>query len=494
MREQHMASRAQDRRTLLIVIGLPVLCVAAAQGLGQPAAKGRAAQTSTAQAEQVHGKPRTDEHEKERHAMVSRQIAARGMHDESVLQAMRNVPRHWFVPEQARKMAYADTPLHIGDGQTISQPYVVALMTQALYLTPESKVLEIGTGSGYQAAVLSEITPHIFTIEIVEALGKRAIETFERHGYDTIKVRIGDGYAGWPEHAPFDAIIVTCAPDHIPPRLVEQLRTGGRMCIPVGEEGAQELHVLTKDVKGEMQRRTLIPVRFVPMTGEAQKGPSEEAAPAQPSTAEHQHDIDGINEEFKKPDLDVEQWVQRWEVESREIYSERAKIVEALELKEGMRVADVGAGTGLFVELLSKAAGKEGRVYAVDIAPRFVEHIKERAKVTGLSNVEPILSTEQSVSLPAASVDVVLLCDTYHHFSEPAIMLRSIHQALRPGGRLVVVDFERIPGQSREWVLNHVRGGKDVFKAEIEAAGFAFSDEVAIEGFRENYLLRFQRK
>ncbi len=143
-------------------------------------------------------------------------------------------------------------------------------MTESLHLTAESKVLEIGTGSGYQAAVLSDITPHVFTIEIVEPLARRAIATFQKHGYDSIETRVGDGYAGWVEHAPYDGIIVTCAPDHIPPKLIEQLRTGGRICIPVGGEGVvQKLVVLTKRENGRLERESLIPVRFVPMTGEA---------------------------------------------------------------------------------------------------------------------------------------------------------------------------------------------------------------------------------
>ena len=223
----------------------------------------------------VSRKPRTDEATAERRDMVRRQIAARGVTDPVVLTAMRNVPRHWFIPAELRHRAYSDRPLPIGHAQTISQPYIVALMTEALRLTPKSRVLEIGTGSGYQAAVLSEITPHVFTIEIVEPLARRAIAAFTRHGYRTIRTRIGDGYAGWPEHAPFDAIIVTCAPDHIPPDLVAQLGPGGRMCIPVGGEfGIQRLVVVTKNKDGSLDRKTLIPVRFVPMTGAARDNPA----------------------------------------------------------------------------------------------------------------------------------------------------------------------------------------------------------------------------
>ncbi len=215
-------------------------------------------------------RPRTEEAAARRREMVSRQIEARGVADPKVLDAMRNVPRHWFVSSRSRNLAYSDRPLPIGDGQTISQPYIIALMTESLHLTAESKVLEIGTGSGYQAAVLSDITPHVFTIEIVEPLARRAIATFKKHGYDSIETRLGDGYAGWVEHAPYDGIIVTCAPDHIPPKLIEQLRTGGRICIPVGGEGVvQKLVVVTKRENGRLEQESLIPVRFVPMTGEA---------------------------------------------------------------------------------------------------------------------------------------------------------------------------------------------------------------------------------
>jgi len=216
-------------------------------------------------------RPRSDERMAERRMMVDRQLAGRDITDKAVLDAMRNVPRHWFMPENTRHLAYQDRPVGIGEGQTISQPYIVALMTQALALNKNSKVLEVGTGSGYQAAVLAEITPHVYTIEIVEPLAKRAMATFERHGYDTIKTRIGDGYVGWKEHAPFDAIIVTCAPERIPAALIVQLKPGGRLCIPVGAEfGAQWLRLVTKKKDGSLAKKDLLPVRFVPMTGDAQ--------------------------------------------------------------------------------------------------------------------------------------------------------------------------------------------------------------------------------
>ena len=205
----------------------------------------------------------------ERLHMVATQIEARGIADPQVIRAMQEVPRHEFVPERLKSLAYSDGPLPIGDGQTISQPYIVAFMTKALKLMPHDKVLEIGTGSGYQAAVLAEIVDSVFTIEIIENLGKSGEARLMRLDYQNVFVRIGDGYQGWPEEAPFDAIIVTAAPDHIPQPLIDQLKIGGRLVIPVGA-GIQELVRITKTTDGT-KRENLLPVRFVPMTGEAEK-------------------------------------------------------------------------------------------------------------------------------------------------------------------------------------------------------------------------------
>jgi protein-L-isoaspartate(D-aspartate) O-methyltransferase len=196
-------------------------------------------------------------------------LAAQGITDKKVLEAMRKVQRHEFVPERYRDSAYDDHPLPIGMDQTISQPYVVAYMTQMLKLKGGEKVLEIGTGSGYQAAVLAEIAGKVYTIEILEPLARNADQTLKRLGYRNIFVKTGDGYKGWPEFAPFDAIIVTAAPDHVPQPLVEQLKVGGRMIVPVGE-WFQRLILITKDEKGVTQQEDL-PVTFVPMTGEAQQ-------------------------------------------------------------------------------------------------------------------------------------------------------------------------------------------------------------------------------
>ena len=204
-----------------------------------------------------------------REKMVKTQIQGRGVQDERVLNVLRAVPRHRFVPSHSRRRAYDDGALPIGEGQTISQPYIVALMTELLHLKGDERVLEIGTGSGYQAAVLAELVDHVYTIEIVEALAKEARGRLDSLGYTNITARFGDGYQGWPEEAPFDAVIVTAAPDHIPQPLVDQLRTGGRMVIPVGRH-AQDLMLLVKE-EGGIREKDVIPVRFVPMTGEAEK-------------------------------------------------------------------------------------------------------------------------------------------------------------------------------------------------------------------------------
>ena len=208
----------------------------------------------------------------QRGRMVAQQIARRGVRDERVLEAMRTVPREEFVPEDQRRYAFEDRPLPIGEGQTISQPYIVALMTELLELGEGDRVLEIGTGSGYQAAILAELTPNVYTIEIVESLAERAAGTLARLGYADVKVKAGDGYKGWPEHAPFDAIIVTCAPASVPEALKEQLKEGGRMVIPVGPQWTgQTLYVLTKK-RGKVRERDVIPVRFVPMVGGEERG------------------------------------------------------------------------------------------------------------------------------------------------------------------------------------------------------------------------------
>lgn len=203
----------------------------------------------------------------ERDLMVDSQIRARGVTDPQVLRAMRNVPRHEFVSQRLRHAAYSDGPLPIGYGQTISQPYIVALMTELLQLKPGSRALEIGAGSGYQAAVLAEIIDEVYTIEIIQPLAQSAEERLKRLGYGKVKVKFGDGYYGWPEHAPFDAIVVTAAADHVPPPLIEQLKAGGRIVIPLGSPFHQQwLVVVEKDAAGKTRTRNIAPVAFVPFT------------------------------------------------------------------------------------------------------------------------------------------------------------------------------------------------------------------------------------
>jgi protein-L-isoaspartate(D-aspartate) O-methyltransferase len=202
--------------------------------------------------------------EQQRKKMVSAQLRNRDIKDEAVLKAMSTVPRHLFVPASIRNLAYQDSALPIGHDQTISQPYIVALMTQLLSLKPGEKVLEIGTGSGYQAAVLAELGLEVFTMEIIPELGAQAEKLLNELGYKKVRVKIGDGYKGWPENAPFNALIVTCAPTAIPEPLKNQLAEGGRMVIPVGASGFQQLYLLTKK-QGEIIRQKIIDVRFVPM-------------------------------------------------------------------------------------------------------------------------------------------------------------------------------------------------------------------------------------
>jgi len=209
-----------------------------------------------------------DRYRQLREQMVNRQIIARGVENRPTLGAMRNVPRHKFVRSAEQRQAYMDSPLPIGYGQTISQPFIVAYMTQLIDPEPGMKVLEIGTGSGYQAAVLAEITDQVFTIEIVEELGDWGEQNLRNAGYDKVQVKRADGYHGWAEHAPFDAIVVTAAADHIPPPLVEQLRDGGRMVIPVGSPFRTQNLMLVEKRGEDIRTRNLMPVRFVPFTRE----------------------------------------------------------------------------------------------------------------------------------------------------------------------------------------------------------------------------------
>ena len=218
----------------------------------------------------------------ERNRMVDDEIVASGVHDPRVIQAMRDTRRHEFVPLPARANAYYDMALPIGESQTISPPFIVAYMTEQLLPKPTDKVLEIGTGSGYQAAVLSPLVKDVYTIEIVKPLGERAARTLKRLKYANVHTKVGDGYQGWPEYAPFDKIIVTCSPEKVPPKLVEQLREGGRMIVPVGERYQQTLYLFEKK-DGELKKIALLPVLFVPMTGKAEDGREVQPDPTHPS-------------------------------------------------------------------------------------------------------------------------------------------------------------------------------------------------------------------
>jgi protein-L-isoaspartate(D-aspartate) O-methyltransferase len=219
-----------------------------------------------------HRHPAFAQRAKERLHMVTYQVQARSVQDPSVLEAMRTVPRHAFVPAPCRGEAYADYPLPIGHGQTISQPYIVAFMTETLHLDPDSKVLEIGTGSGYQAAVCAQIAREVYTLEIVPELAQAAAQTLKELGYTNVHVKAADGFFGWPEQAPFDAIIGTAAAGRIPPPLLEQLKPHGRMILPCEDaDGLQYLVLITKDQSGRLSQERVLPVRFVPMTGQVQK-------------------------------------------------------------------------------------------------------------------------------------------------------------------------------------------------------------------------------
>ncbi|MDW7760492.1 MAG: protein-L-isoaspartate(D-aspartate) O-methyltransferase [Acidobacteriota bacterium] len=216
---------------------------------------------------------KTDEDmfERPRRAMVAMQIKARGISDPRILDAMGRIPRHLFVPSAYQSQAYADHPLPIEEGQTISQPFIVALMTEHLEAREGDRILEIGTGSGYQAAVLAELTPEVYSVEIRETLARRSEKTLKELGYDFVRVKHADGYYGWEEYAPFDGIMVTCAANHVPPPLLRQLKEGGRLIIPLGSTSYfQTLTVITK-VDGRPRVRQVLDVRFVPMVGEAEK-------------------------------------------------------------------------------------------------------------------------------------------------------------------------------------------------------------------------------
>ena len=201
----------------------------------------------------------------------------------------------------------------------------------------------------------------------------------------------------------------------------------------------------------------------------------------------------GINDKFLDPKLNVEEWTKKFETESREIFHQREKIVAVAGLKPGMVMADIGAGTGIFTLHFAQAVGENGKVYAVEIAKNFLEHIKARASKASAANVQTILCTERSVELPETSIDLAFICDVYHHFEFPRASLATLHKALKPGGELVLIDFKRIPGESSDFIMGHVRAGQEVFEAEVTAAGFEKVDEVK-DLLKENYFVKFRRK
>ena len=201
----------------------------------------------------------------------------------------------------------------------------------------------------------------------------------------------------------------------------------------------------------------------------------------------------GINDKFLDPKLNVEEWTKKFETESREIFHQREKIVAAAGLKPGMAMADIGAGTGLFTLHFAQAVGADGKVFAVEIAKNFLEHIKARASKASASNVQTILCTERSVELPESSIDLAFICDVYHHFEFPSASLATLHKALKPGGTLVLIDFKRIPGETSDFIMGHVRAGQEVFEAEVLAAGFEKIGEVK-DVLKENYFVKFRRK
>ncbi len=241
-----------------------------------------------------------------RQRLVRDRIATAGVTDSSVLQAIRTTPRHEFVPTSQRDRAYLDMALPIGESQTISSPFIVALMTEALDPQPTDKVLEIGTGSGYQAAVLSPLVEHVYSIEIVEELGQRAKETLEYLDYENVSTRVGDGFLGWPDAAPFDKIIVTCSPESVPVPLIEQLREGGHMIIPVGERYQQTLYRMTKR-DGELVREALRPTLFVPMTGEAEEDRQQLPDPANPHVVNGDFEVGATGDRIA-----IEDYVPGW--------------------------------------------------------------------------------------------------------------------------------------------------------------------------------------
>lgn len=236
------------------------------------------------------------------------------------------------------------------------------------------------------------------------------------------------------------------------------------------------------------------------LTGLSIRGVAQDASSAAAKKSDEAKRADnlpsGINDSFLDPNMKVEDFIKRFEIESREVFACRAQILEAIQLKPGMSVADIGSGTGLYIRPLSQSVGAEGKVFAIDIAPKFVKHLRERAKEEKLANVEVVLCSDRDVNLKPNSIDRAFICDVYHHFEYPESSLKSIHRAMRAGGKLILVDFHREPAVSperKQWLQGHIRAPLETFKQEVVAAGFKFDEQVAIDGFSENYLLRFSK-
>jgi protein-L-isoaspartate(D-aspartate) O-methyltransferase len=294
--------------------------------------------------------------------MVDEEIVAAGIKNPRVIAAMRATPRHEFVPANLWPNAYYDMALPIGEGQTISPPFIVAYMTESIDPQPKDKVLEIGTGSGYQAAVLSGLVQEVYTIEIVKSLGQRAAQTLKRLKYENVHVKVGDGYLGWPEHAPFDKIIVTCSPEKVPQPLIDQLKEGGRMVIPVGERYQQTLNLLKK-TDGKMQRETLLPVIFVPMTGKA-----EDVRGKKPDT-KHPTIVNGDFEEVAGDPPQAAGWH----------YQRQMEVVTADDAPSGKR----------YVRFHNAEAGRGAQaLQAFGVDGRFVRQLQLSVRYRG-DNVQP---------------------------------------------------------------------------------------------------------
>ncbi|MAT72795.1 MAG: protein-L-isoaspartate O-methyltransferase [Planctomycetaceae bacterium] len=371
-----------------------------------------------------------------RNKMVAEEIAAAGVADERVLEAMRSTPRHEFMPAGFRRYAYADAALPIGQRQTISPPYVVAYMTEQLRPQPEDRVLEIGAGSGYQAAVLSPLVADVYTIEIVPELGKRAERTLTRLKYDNVHVRIGDGYQGWPEHAPFDKIIVTCSPEEIPQPLVDQLAEGGEMIIPVGERYQQNLYRVTKR-QGQLTREPLKATLFVPMTGAAEDARQKLPDPTRPEV------VNGdFSERIAESDLPA-----GWH------YLRSARVMS------DDRSASDGGGPSTFLRFENDAPGLPTRaLQGTAIDGRKISRLELSARVRGERLGQGLASGEQAAVMITfydarrAAIDTAVLGPWQGSFDwrtesrEIAVPLATREAVLRLGmhGGVGVLDVTRV--------------------------------------------------